>query len=228
MLDLDMGREDDDAGLRELLADRVRRLEALGRVRRRHPNVDDHELGLVLAHELEKLSRVTSLTDDLETGPLEQAREAFTQQDVVVGHDDSTAAFRGRLDRRPTLRDLLPAGPPMEASGYVQTHAIRVGRGALVGYRERPRCGNLGGVMADEWRTELASRENNGISVKLFWSRATNLATVAVSDHANDDYFELVLHEDESPLDVFHHPFAHAAARGVDYRWRPEPVGMAA
>jgi len=67
-------------------------------------------------------------------------------------------------------------------------------------------------------RTELASREANGITVRLLWSRSTNVVTVAVDDAANDDYFELVLAEDERALDVFHHPFAHAAARGIDFR----------
>ena len=43
---------------------------------------------------------------------------------------------------------------------------------------------------ADEtWRTELATRESNGITVRLFWSRSTNLVTVAVADTANDDYW---------------------------------------
>jgi hypothetical protein len=65
-------------------------------------------------------------------------------------------------------------------------------------------------------RTELASRESNGITVTLFWSRSTNLVTVAVADAANDEYFELVLAENERALDVFHHPFAHAAARGLE------------
>jgi hypothetical protein len=65
-------------------------------------------------------------------------------------------------------------------------------------------------------RTELASRESNGIKVRLLWSRSTNLVTVAVADAANDDYFELVLDEHERALDVFHHPFAHAAARGLE------------
>jgi len=65
-------------------------------------------------------------------------------------------------------------------------------------------------------RTELASRESNGITVRLFWSRSTNLVTVAVADAANDEYFELVLAENERALDVFHHPFAHAAARGLE------------
>ena len=72
-------------------------------------------------------------------------------------------------------------------------------------------------------RTELASRESNGITVTLLWSRSTNLATVAVADTANHDYFELVLDKRDQPLDVFHHPFAHAAARGVEFlTGRPE------
>ena len=66
--------------------------------------------------------------------------------------------------------------------------------------------------------TELASRGTNGITVRLLWSRPTNQVTVAVDDAANDDYFELVLDEHDRPLDVFHHPFAHAAARGLDLR----------
>jgi hypothetical protein len=77
------------------------------------------------------------------------------------------------------------------------------------------------------WRTELASRESNGITVRLFWSRSTNLVTVAVADTANDDYFELVLDEHERALDVFHHPFAHAAARGLELRTdREEPEAL--
>jgi hypothetical protein len=76
----------------------------------------------------------------------------------------------------------------------------------------------------ETWRTELASRESNGITVRLFWSRSTNLVTVVVADAANDDYFELVLDEHEPALGVFYHPFAHAAARGLEFRRRwPEP-----
>ncbi len=72
-------------------------------------------------------------------------------------------------------------------------------------------------------RTELASRETNGITVRLLWSRSTNLVTVAVDDAATDVYFELIVDEDERALDVFHHPFAHAAARGIEFlAVRPE------
>jgi hypothetical protein len=76
----------------------------------------------------------------------------------------------------------------------------------------------------ETWRTELASRESNGVMVRLVSSRSTNLVTVTVADAANDDYFELVLDENERALDVFQHPFAHAAARGLEVRTdRPEP-----
>jgi hypothetical protein len=79
----------------------------------------------------------------------------------------------------------------------------------------------------DILRTELASRETNGITVRLLWDRSTNLVTVAVDDAANDEYFELVLGERDRPLDVFHHPFAHAAARGIEFRTgRPEPEAL--
>jgi hypothetical protein len=77
----------------------------------------------------------------------------------------------------------------------------------------------------ETWRTELASRESYGITVRLFWSRSTNLVTVAVTDAANDDYFELILDDHEQALDVFHHPFAYAAARGLEFHTsRPEPA----
>jgi hypothetical protein len=73
----------------------------------------------------------------------------------------------------------------------------------------------------ETWRTELMSRESSGITVTLLWSRATNLVTVAVFDAASDDYFELVLDEREPALEVFNHPFAYAAARGLEFLARP-------
>jgi hypothetical protein len=68
-----------------------------------HPDVDDDEVGLVLADELEEPVGVCGLTDNVEAGPVEQAREAFAQQDVVVCDDDPAARVRGRFDRPGTL-----------------------------------------------------------------------------------------------------------------------------
>lgn len=83
---------------------------------------------------------------------------------------------------------------------------------------------NTGSSTRETEQTELASRQSNGITVRLLWSRSTNLVTVAVADEANDNFFELVLEESERAMDVFHHPYAHAAARGLEFHSRrPEP-----
>jgi hypothetical protein len=65
-------------------------------------------------------------------------------------------------------------------------------------------------------RTELAARQQDGASVRLFWTRGTNVLAVAVVDHRNGESFEIVLEPDERPLDGFYHPYAYAAARGLD------------
>jgi hypothetical protein len=69
----------------------------------------------------------------------------------------------------------------------------------------------------ETWRAELAARESNGVSVRLFWSRSTNLLTVTVDDATNGESFELVLAEHERPLEVFYHPYAYAAARDLEF-----------
>jgi hypothetical protein len=66
-----------------------------------------------------------------------------------------------------------------------------------------------------DW-TELAEREHDGITVTLYWARSTNVLAVTVDDVSTGDYFELVLADNEPPLDVFYHPFAYARRRGVE------------
>jgi hypothetical protein len=65
-------------------------------------------------------------------------------------------------------------------------------------------------------RTELAVRESDGVSVALYWTRGTNILAVTVVDTGSGTAFELVLTENEPPLDVFYHPYAYAATRGLD------------
>ena len=62
---------------------------------------------------------------------------------------------------------------------------------------------------------ELASRESNGISVSLLWNRSDDHLSVCVFDTATDTSFELDV-QDAAPLDVFNHPYAYAAHRGID------------
>jgi hypothetical protein len=63
---------------------------------------------------------------------------------------------------------------------------------------------------------ELAHRANDGVEVFLFWNEETNGLTVSVSDERSGAYFELAADPREA-LDVFYHPYAHAAFVGVPY-----------
>jgi hypothetical protein len=63
-------------------------------------------------------------------------------------------------------------------------------------------------------RRELAHRSSNGIDVYLLWSAADDSLAVAVLDEAGDS-FELVVEAREA-LDVFEHPYAYAAYRGLE------------
>jgi hypothetical protein len=64
---------------------------------------------------------------------------------------------------------------------------------------------------------ELAHRASDGVEVVLFWHEVTNELTVSVSDAHSGAYFELAAGPDEA-LDVFEHPYAHAAFTGLPYQ----------
>jgi hypothetical protein len=63
---------------------------------------------------------------------------------------------------------------------------------------------------------ELAYRLNDGVEVVLFWHQITDELTVTVSDERTGAYYELAADPDQA-LDVFNHPYAYAASRGVPY-----------
>ena len=70
--------------------------------------------------------------------------------------------------------------------------------------------------MTVKTNTELAYRANDGLEVSLLWSRADSSLTVIVTDTKTGDWFELAARP-ENALDVFYHPYAYAAFRGIDY-----------
>ena len=76
-----------------LLADLLRRAQALVRVRRRHADVDERDVRRVGAHLQHQLVRVPRLADDLEAAVLEQTGDAFAQEDGVLRQDDAQARF---------------------------------------------------------------------------------------------------------------------------------------
>jgi hypothetical protein len=63
-------------------------------------------------------------------------------------------------------------------------------------------------------RLELARRGHADVEIALLWSRETDVFTVSLAD-PDGGSFELVLASNERPLDVFWHPYAYAALRGV-------------
>src|SRR3954463_7948245 len=63
--------------------------------------------------------------------------------------------------------------------------------------------------------TELAHRINDGVSVSLLWNRHSNELTVAVDDSRTGEAFEVDAPNDRA-MDVFHHPYAYAAAQRND------------
>lgn len=68
---------------------------------------------------------------------------------------------------------------------------------------------------------ELDTRDRDGVQVRLLWSQSDGRLWVSVMDTRRGQAFCLEVGEDESPTDVFHHPFAYAAHHGV----RPEAIG---
>lgn len=60
---------------------------------------------------------------------------------------------------------------------------------------------------------ELDSRVSDGIHVRLLWHPADGHTSVAVHDQKSGEAFELPVAEGDSPRDVYHHPYAYAAAR---------------
>ena len=73
-------------------------------------------------------------------------------------------------------------------------------------------------VFAGPGRIVLAERKNAGIQVTLLWTEDTNAVAVLVRESGTDEQFELSVEPGADALDIFKHPYAHAAWRGVDYR----------
>ena len=64
---------------------------------------------------------------------------------------------------------------------------------------------------------ELDHRTADGVKVALLWHAGRDFLSVLVSDTRAGEAFELVLDERDHALDVFHHPYAYAAHRGLEF-----------
>lgn len=88
-----------------------------------------------------------------------------------------------------------------------------------------PAASNEGGVMSSSHHTtdatpasrELASRESDGVHVRLLWHPKEDVLTVSVDDSPSGHRFELAVERDRG-LAAFYHPFAYAASRSLGRR----------
>ena len=65
-------------------------------------------------------------------------------------------------------------------------------------------------------RRELDARTGDALHVRLLWDPITDRVTVTVADSRTGVEFEIPVGDDENPLDVFRHPFAHIAEGGIE------------
>jgi hypothetical protein len=117
VLDVDVRGQHQDGRVGELHTDYPGRVEALGGVGRRHPNVGHYQVGRVLADQREQLCTVASLPDDVETRAFEQAGQSLAEQDVILGQDHP----QGILHRADTLHRrgvVLTASIPARVGGH--------------------------------------------------------------------------------------------------------------
>ena len=64
---------------------------------------------------------------------------------------------------------------------------------------------------------ELDYRIADGVEVALLWHASRDFLSVVVSDARIGETFELVLDQRDDAMDVFHHPYAYAAHRGLEF-----------
>jgi hypothetical protein len=65
---------------------------------------------------------------------------------------------------------------------------------------------------------ELDHRTNNRVDVWLLWREHDDQLVVAVAEGNTGDCFSIEIRDGERALDVFRHPYAYAAWRGVETR----------
>jgi hypothetical protein len=58
---------------------------------------------------------------------------------------------------------------------------------------------------------ELDARNSDGTHVRLLWHPEDDHVSVAVNDTKTGEIFDLPVHDGQSALDVFRHPYAYAA-----------------
>ena len=90
--------------------------------------------------------------------------------------------------------------------------------------RWAPPVGSLHCMTSTPVIRELDHRSGDGIEVWLLWAPADDRVIVSVHDARTGEAFEIEVEPAEEAREVFLHPFAYAAHRGIE----PRAVALAA
>ena len=85
---LEVPRQDQHAGLGERLAQLERRAQTVVRVRGRHLDVDDRDVGTMRTRAAQEVVGVAGLRDDVEARTLQDADDPLAEEDVVLADHD--------------------------------------------------------------------------------------------------------------------------------------------
>jgi hypothetical protein len=116
--------EDHDADPRPQLAERVGRADALLGERRRHPDLDDRDVGRALADRLEQIIHGGRLADDIESRAPQQRGNPLAYHQDVIGEDNAHGPSAASLTacRRTVNRFDEPANPAAQVVSRQQRH----------------------------------------------------------------------------------------------------------
>jgi hypothetical protein len=70
----------------------------------------------------------------------------------------------------------------------------------------------------DDVLRELDHRTDVWTDIWLLWRERDDRVVVAVANESTGERYRIEVRDSERALDVFHHPYAYAAMRGIDTR----------
>ena len=163
---LDVLAEDQDRGVGPAAPCLDGGADALVGLRRRHPHVDDRQVGLVLVERGEQRLAVADAGDDLVAVVGQQRRDALAQQHEVLGDHDPHGSLAvivvgppvGAVDLERAVERLDALGEALEArAGHAPRAAVAVVADREDERRPSSRRTSTWALVAPEWRPTLVS-----------------------------------------------------------------------
>jgi hypothetical protein len=148
---------------------------------------------------------------------LDVARER--QRELIARAERQRLADASRPAAGPQLRSVARSVAHQEVETLMKntlSTGERVAGDALALTREENQLGMEPHHPGHAPPRELAFRSAGGLEIALLWNGDEDRLTVSVYDTRRVEFFEVPAPSDRA-LDVFYHPYAYAAQRGIQY-----------